>query len=110
MTYKFRSLKEPGLRIVVHDADGDEVAVQFENFNGIGLFHTDDDNLAKGMLADKRNGVVFMDADYPNRKGYDPLKGEEPPKPKAESVKKVSKPIKKAPSKKRASSKKSIKK
>jgi len=69
MVYKFRSLREPDLQLAIKDTDGDQTTVTFEAVNGssggkIGLFETEETKIAEAMLADERNGVVYMDSNY----------------------------------------------
>lgn len=64
MTYKFRSLTEHDLILNILDLDGDEVTIQFHRWE----FETDDDNIGQAAIADSRNGIVFMDSDYVERK------------------------------------------
>ena len=83
MVYKFRSLRESNLKIEIRDTDGAQVTVNFESINGssggkIGIFETEETQIAEAMLADERNGVVYMDADYLTRKAVAPVA----PKPK----------------------------
>jgi hypothetical protein len=108
MVYKFRSLREPNLKILIHDTDGDETTVQFEALNGpsggkIGLFETEETHIAEAMLADKRNGVIYMDKDYVERIA------KKKPEPKEAPVKKAP-TTKQAPKMQKTSKKKAIKK
>ena len=87
MVYKFRSLREPGLKVEIRDTDGDEVTVNFESINGpsggqIGIFETEETKIAESMLKDKRNGVIYMDSNYLSR----PVPQAEKPKAKKKST------------------------
>lgn len=69
MVYKFRSLKEPELVVPIKDTDGDLHTVQFQKIQfpgkpAIGIFETEETKIANAMIADERNGVVYMDSNY----------------------------------------------
>jgi len=69
MVYKFRSLREPNLQVAIKDTDGDEHTVSFQKIHQIGqppigILETEETKIAEAMLADERNGVVYMDSNY----------------------------------------------